>query len=298
MRSRMFASRAAGQAFALATIIEADGGPRPVGTQMVIANDAAYGYLSGGCIEADVALHARIVLEEGSPRRLVYGRGSPFIDMRLPCGGRLEVLIERISPDDIALAELERLTYARLPADWISDGVHRCCNHASDDNCSKMRFDPYWRLAVIGEDPFALAVADLAGRSGWITTLVTTHGPKAPPPIAANYSRQSVGNALGEFRPDAWSGVVVATHDLDGDHAALVAALRSDASYVGVLGARRRIPERIARLRKVGIPEHRILSLHAPVGLSLGAANALEVAVAVVAELIAHRRQARPARQA
>ena len=125
MRPRMFAAAEAGQAFALATIVEADGGPRPVGSQMVITRDHEWGFLSGGCIEADVALHGREVLADGIPQRLVYGRGSPFIDMRLPCGGRLELLIERIAPDDTAVRRLRALTEARSSARWQGDGTTR-----------------------------------------------------------------------------------------------------------------------------------------------------------------------------
>jgi xanthine dehydrogenase accessory factor len=102
VRLRMFEAAASGRTYALATIVDADGGPRPVGSQMVITTDEAWGFLSGGCIEADVALHGREVMAQGSPRRLVYGRGSPFIDMRLPCGGRLEVMVERLHCGDVS----------------------------------------------------------------------------------------------------------------------------------------------------------------------------------------------------
>ena len=291
MRPRMFAARAAGRPFALATIVAADGGPRPVGAQMVVTDRDAYGFLSGGCIEADVALHGRAALSSGAPRRLVYGRGSPFIDMRLPCGGRLEVLVERIPPDDRAVAELERLTLLRKVAIWTSDGSERACSEAVGPANGGLVFDPFWRLAVIGSDPFALAIADLAGRSGWETILIAPSGPQPAPPLAVAYSRADAPCAIRALAPDRWTAIAVATHDIDTDHDALVAALESRAGYVGALGARRRLPERIARLRAAKIAEDRLAQLHAPIGLQLGAANAQEVAVAVMAELTAHRRR-------
>jgi xanthine dehydrogenase accessory factor len=88
IRPRMFEAADRGESFALATIVAADGGPRPPGAQMVITETASWGYLSGGCIEDDVAVNAREVIGDGRPRTLVYGEGSPFIDIRLPCGGR------------------------------------------------------------------------------------------------------------------------------------------------------------------------------------------------------------------
>src|SRR3546814_15588089 len=66
----------------------ADGGPRPVGAQMVVTETDSWGFLSGGCIESDVARNGREVIRDGRVRTLVYGKGSPFIDIRLPCGDR------------------------------------------------------------------------------------------------------------------------------------------------------------------------------------------------------------------
>jgi xanthine dehydrogenase accessory factor len=89
----------------LATIISlGDGGPRPVGTQMVFGQDASggdsrAGFLSGGCIEADVEDHARACMADGRARRLVYGEGSPWPDIRLLCGARIEILVDRFTPE-------------------------------------------------------------------------------------------------------------------------------------------------------------------------------------------------------
>ena len=302
MRPRMLTLARQGEAFGLATIVASDGGPRPIGSQMVITEREYWGFLSGGCIEADVALHGRQVVADGEPRRLVYGRGSPFIDMRLPCGVRLEVLIERVRADEPALACLAELTALRRPARWQSDGLHRRCGPAdrlpSPDNpdCVDLLYEPVQRLLVVGSDPFALAMAEQARIMGWESILINPFGPETPPPLNINYSRLTVQSALGEARPDAWTAIAVATHDLDGDEEALVAALATEAGYVGVLGARRRLPQRLAGLRAAGVTEAALGRLKAPIGLDLGATNAREVAVAVIAEIVASRRSA-PAAQ-
>src|SRR5262245_45184754 len=107
VRPALAAARAAGAPAALATLISVEGGgPRPVDTQMVFAHDIVAGYFSGGCVESDVAGHAWACLEDGEPRRLVYGEGSPWPDIRLLCGARIEIFVERVAPDDPALAEL------------------------------------------------------------------------------------------------------------------------------------------------------------------------------------------------
>ena len=80
-----------------------------------------------------------------------------------------------------------------------------------------------------------------------------------------------------------------ASHDLDLDQEALRAALPSRAGYVGLLGARARLPERLARLSAAGVPQAAIARLRAPIGLDIGGKAPWEVAVSVVGEVMALR---------
>lgn len=279
---------------ALATIVALDGGgPRPVGTQMVFGDRVVSGFLSGGCIEADVEGHARSCLDDGLPRRLVYGAGSPWPDIRLLCGARVEILVERIAPDDPAVRVLLDLAERRAPAFWVTDGTRRLCAEeplAPWNGAFERAYEPPPRLIVVGGDPTALAVASLAVQSGFQTTLVRPKGPASPPPLAGvGYRRDEVGKAMAELGLDAWTAVAVCGHDPDQDHEALVAALPSPATYVGLLGARRRLPERLARLKAAGLSERDLAKLRAPIGLDLGGKAPFEVAVAVIGEVMATR---------
>ncbi|WP_051695355.1 XdhC family protein [Caulobacter sp. UNC358MFTsu5.1] len=281
---------------ALATIIDlGDGGPRPVGTQMVFGVDSRAGFLSGGCIEADVEAHARACIADGRPRRLVYGEGSPWPDIRLLCGARIEILVERITPDDPAARDLLVLAQARLPAVWITDGERRVCAPAAGEveawpEAFSRRFDPPPRLVVFGGDPTALAVAGLGAQSGFQTTLVRPKGPLAPPPLpGVAYRRDDVASAVAAVGLDAWTAVAICGHDEVVDHQALLAALPSAAPYVGLLGARRRLGERLDRLRAAGVAERDLAKLRAPIGLDLGGKAPFEVAVAVIGEIMATR---------
>ena len=297
--------RAAAQAdepIALATLYAVgEGGPRPPGSQMVVTPAAASGFLSGGCIEADIALHAANVIADGEPRHLVYGQGSPWPDIQLLCGSRLDILVERVTPGDPALAALLAETEARRPAVWTTDGRARRLETVTGGGAAKCAvralpfelrrlYAPVPRLVVFGSDPIALATASLGAQAGFETTLVRPKGPSAPPPLAGvAYSRASPETALREVGPDAWTAVAVATHDWEVDHEALMAALPSAANYVGVVGARRRIGERLARLRAAGLGEAALERLHAPIGLDLGGKAPWEIAVSVIAEIIAGR---------
>lgn len=268
--------REAGEPAVLATIVAlGGGGPRPVGAQMVFGRDFVSGFLSGGCVEGDVALHAAACLEDGQPRRLVYGEGSPWPDIRLLCGARVEIEVQRIAPDDAGIGVLLAAMDARRPATWVTAGG------------LAVTHEPVWRMVVLGADPTALATATLAAQSGFETTLVRPRGPLACPLADIAYRRAEPAAALAAL--DAWTAVAVCGHDIDLDHAALLAALPSPAPYVGLLGARRRLGERLDRLRAAGVSERDLQRLRAPIGLDLGGKAPWEIAVAVIGEVIALR---------
>jgi xanthine dehydrogenase accessory factor len=300
VRPALKAAMEAGEPAALVTLYKVEGGgPRPPGAQMLFAGDQACGFLSGGCVEGDVAIHAAETLADGQPRRLVYGEGGPWPDIQLLCGARIELLVEKIEPDDAAATRLIALMEARRPAVWTTDGRERAVEAGSasgGDDCvaSEEPFlisrlhDPKPRLAVVGSDPTALAIASLGAQAGFETTLVRPKGPPEPPPLAGvAYSRAEPAEAFAGVGLDPWTAVAVATHDWEVDHDALVAALPSPAPYVGVLGARRRLPERLARLEAAGITPSQIARLKAPIGLDLGGKSPWEIAVAVIAEILA-----------
>jgi xanthine dehydrogenase accessory factor len=294
VRPALRAARETAEALVLGTLISVDGGgPRPAGTQMVFAPGVLAGYFSGGCVEGDVAAHAWACLNDGEPRTLVYGEGSPWPDIRLLCGARIEIFLERIPSDDTALAEILAAEAERRETVYVSDGAVRLC--APDlspwPEAAVVRpYEPAPRLVVVGGDPTALAIAELGVKSGFETTLLRPKGPSTPPPIAGlAYRRDAPADALAAIGLDPWTAVAVATHDLATDREALLAALPSAASYVGLLGARRRLAGRIEELRAVGMPGATLERLRAPIGLDIGGKAPFEVAVSVIGEITALR---------
>ena len=328
VRLALAQASARGATAVLATLHAVVGGsPRPVGSQMLVCGGELHGFLSGGCIEGDVAQRAEEVLACGSPQRLVYGEGGPFADIRLVCGGRIEVLLERIAPNDPAVAGLLQARDERRPVLWVSDGLERLCLPsegaaptpllpgrlvtaleglaAPEVGCVSvdagqavaLRCLPAPQVVVVGHDPIALAIASFAAQSGYDTHLIRPKGPQAPPPLpGVQYHRATVADAMAAIGLDAWTYVVIATHALEEDEEALVAALPSPAPYVGLLGAKRRLPERLVRLRARGLSDEALARLHAPIGLDIGGKAPFEVAVAVLAEIVSELSRHRPRR--
>jgi xanthine dehydrogenase accessory factor len=322
VRPALEAAMGAGREAALVTLYTASGGaPRGIGAQMVVTEKAVTGYLSGGCIEADVTRHALDVLADGQPRRLIYGEGGP-LDVRLPCGGRIDLLVERISPDDPAVSALLMLSAKRMPGLWLSNGERRICLSAKDDmppdeelyaaflagrqdraraGCQDdmiyRLFTPQQRFIVFGHDPTALAMAMLAQQVGMDTILVRPKGPLSPPPVPGIlYRRERPADALAAIGADPWTAVAVAMHQEEDDHEALVAALSSQAGYVGLLGSSRRLPRKLARLTQAGVSAAQLKRLKAPIGLKVGGHSPWEIATGVIAEVIqtANEQSVRP----
>lgn len=296
---------ASGAPGALATLVRVDGpSPRPAGAQMAMAADGRLaGHVSGGCVEGSVAILGRDVAESGVPRLVVFGAGSPFADVQLVCGARIEVFIERAAPDDATLRDVLRAREERRPIvrDVTYEGAastraaHRGEPIAlADDNARLIsrRYDPTTRLVVLGSDPVALATVQLGRAAGMETVLARALGPQsAPAGLASRYVSSSPNAALQALDLDPWTAVVTTTHDLDDDHEALEYALPSKAFYVGALGSKRRVADRIAKLEQAGLAWEHVRRLHAPVGLDIGAATPMEIAISILADVIRAKRQ-------
>ncbi|HUD29182.1 MAG TPA: XdhC family protein [Novosphingobium sp.] len=292
---------AAGRPAALATLFKVAGSaPRGPGAQMLFSPGeqggvAATGYFSGDCIEGDVAGHAAQVIAEGRPRRLHYGMGSPWIDLRLRCGGALHVLLERVMPDSLAVRELLRHAAERRSCTWESDGQTQVVTEeagpllALSDEPLRIarRYDPPRRLIVSGGDPGALAAAQLGAMAQFETILLRPGGPRTPPPFpVAHYVREEPAEALAHLGVDRWTAYLGATHEDHHDLGGCLAALRGRAGYVGMIGAKSRAPERLAALEAAGATAEELSRLHLSPGVPGLGKSPWEVATGILAEIM------------
>ncbi|MCL9998039.1 MAG: XdhC family protein [Erythrobacter sp.] len=294
IREALLACPVLPERFAIATLVAVDGSaPRDVGAQMLITESEHWGFLSGGCIEDDVARHGREALAEGAPRTLRYGEGSPWIDIKLACGSGITVLVEPVAGGEPAVTALLEGWRTRTPVLWSSNGVTRRAEAAGEapaqDHWDGKRytrlFTPPLKLVLIGEDGATLTAASLALAMGWQVALVTPGGPEAAPMAGIVYHRNDPAAALADIAPDRWTAIAVLSHDREDDERGLAAALCSQAFYVGAIGARVRLEQRMAKLRGHGVGEAALARLHAPIGLYGFGKAPREVALSLVAEI-------------
>jgi len=152
--------------------------------------------------------------------------------------------------------------------------------------------NPAPRLILIGAVHIAQALAPLAGMSGFQVILVDPRkafGNQDRFP-GAEIANEWPDTALARLLPDARTAIVTLTHDPKLDDPALDRALKSDAFYIGALGSRKTHASRLERLAALGHPASGLSRIRGPVGLDIGAVTAPEIALSVIAEIVAVRR--------
>lgn len=301
---------------ALATVISTWGAsPVPVGGQLAVAPDDLFeGSVSGGCVEAEVIFAGGEAIASGRPALLEFGvKNETAWRAGLPCGGRLEVLVETL--DRGAGADyLDRLLTARgeraplVVRTRLGDGAREIFDGPTAsgdvDECmrtgrSRIVEDPEGRaflnavmppvhIVIVGATHLGQVLSDLATRIGWTVVVVDPRTAFASDERFGCIPRSTEWPAasLKEMRLDRRTAVVALSHVAQIDDEALVAALASQCFYVGALGSRRSHAARLERLATVGVGESDAARVRAPVGLAIGAQGPEEIAVSILAEIV------------
>jgi len=216
------------------------------------------------------------------------------------------VLLTRLSDGAQHLWPQEALPAALAEAARAALGSEKAANVTLDGEAWFVHpHNPPLRIIVVGAVHIAQAMAPMAAPLGFEMLVVDPRRAFATeerlPGVTLNTDWPD--EAMAALKPDARSAVVTLTHDPKLDDPALDAALRSPAFYIGALGSRRTHAKRVARLSELGHDAGAIARIHAPVGLDIAAVTAPEIALSVMAEIVAARRgaalgQPRPIRAA
>jgi len=298
--------RQAGRRGLLATVVRTWGSsPRPIGSIMAMAEDGAVvGSVSGGCIEDDLIArytraHGDGAMPSGKPAFVKYGiTADEAHRFGLPCGGTLELLLE-YDPDpaslDTLVASLERgrlmqrtvtLADGSVKLNEASSPAELAVNDAELVNT----FGPEYRMLLIGAGQLAEYLATMAQFSGFAVTLCD---PRTEYQTSWNVpgvttTTEMPDDAVTAFKPDRRSCVVALTHDPKLDDLALLEALQTEAFYVGAIGSRRNAEARRERMiEHFDQTEASLARLRGPIGIYIGSKTPPEIAVSVMAEILA-----------
>ncbi|QIL72391.1 XdhC family protein [Diaphorobacter sp. HDW4B] len=308
--------RQAGKRALLATVVRTWGSsPRPIGSIMALCEDGAVvGSVSGGCIEDDLIYRYTQAYASAAPAGSTTGHqaipsGAPgFVKygitadeahrFGLPCGGTLELLLE-YDPDMRQLTELVRLLESGQLVERVvqlSDGTVTLTTAAAPteleltDKQLINTFGPEYRMLLIGAGQLTEYLATMALFNGFAVTVCDPREEYrgAWSVAAAKVVSDMPDDVVLAFKPDRRSCVVALTHDPKLDDLALLEALKTDAFYVGAIGSRRNNQARHERMIEYfDETEESLARLRGPIGIYIGSKTPAEIAVSVMAEILA-----------
>lgn len=286
----------------LVTVIETWGSaPRPPGALLAMRGDGlVVGSVSGGCVEDDLIERVRHGERIDHPSLVSYGVSKEeAARFGLPCGGNLRLVQEPLQ--DIAWIDevLARTARHELVARRLDLATGRVVIESAvrgeafqfDGNSLRALFGPRWRLVVIGAGQLSRV---LAGMARALDFDVVCCDPREEYHLTwdiadTTFSRAMPDELVVDLQLDPHSAVVALTHDPKLDDMALLEALKSPAFYVGALGSRSNTRKRKERLALFDLSADEIDRLHGPVGLDIGARTPAEIALAILAEVVAVR---------
>ncbi len=304
-----------GQATVMATVVETWGSsPCPAGSKMAVNGKAAFaGSVSGGCIETSVVSEALEIIRDGGFEVLEYGiSDEQGAAAGLACGGAIRVLVEAVDKRLLAvlsgprpvvrIVDLGNLNWDLLGQGDFGADVIDAANKALgngravhiSDGGRELLIDPLaanYRMFIIGAVAIAQVLAPMARAAGFDVTIID------PRPAFASEQRFPEcrliqtwpDKALADLRPDRRCAIVTLTHDAEPDDMALNLALKSKAFYIGALGSRKTHASRSQRLLKMGWNAEDLGAIHAPIGLDIGSRTPAEIAVSILAQVIAEK---------
>ena len=247
--------RRAGIKAALATIVNVRGSiPSYESAKLLVREDGSImGTVGGGCVEGEVWTAAREVIEEEKPRQLTFNlNNDPSYDTGLLCGGTLDIFVEPILPT------------------------------------------PY--LYIFGAGHVSMALSKVATLAGFSTIIVDdrdTYANRERFPEAAEVFADEYDKVFERLLPNSSSFLIAVTRGHRDDMRVLRWGVGTAARYVGMIGSKRKVLEIINYLKEnESIAPAQLARVHAPIGLEIGAVSPEEIAVSIVAEMVAVRRGA------
>ncbi|MBI2956932.1 MAG: XdhC family protein [Acidobacteria bacterium] len=243
-----------GRKAALATIVHTAGSiPSFQSSKMLVRDDGSiFGTVGGGCVEAEVWAAAREVMEEEKPRKLSFNLNA---DPRYDIGLTCGGTLEIYIEPVLA-----------RPTCYVFGAGHV----------------GYFTARVAALAGFSLVVCDdrpqFANRERF--------------PDAASLHADEWEKIFAQLEPNEFSYLVIATRGHKDDMRVLRWAVTTRARYIGLIGSQRKVLSIYKVLKEEGVPREKLERVHAPIGIEIGALTPEEIAVSIVAEMIAVRRHA------
>jgi len=290
---------------ALLTVVGIEGtSPRPLGAQMAVseAGDVC-GYFSGGCLEGELSAVAREAMRAGTNMLQRYGQGSPFIDIRLPCGSGVDVYFDQRLGDELVF-EAERRLMRReafvLETD-LSTGTSRILPFSPAGlRQTERRGDtfrnlvqPELRVHVYGTGYGAVQLAKLIQGLGRAASLFAPDALTVDAAALQGVDVELVSLETKSLPPaDQWTATALMFHDHDRELPIFRHVLNGPSFYIGAVGSNRVQAQRLGLLERDGFTPLQLARIVGPAGHVHGARSATELAVGIYSQILETARAA------
>ena len=271
------------------------GGVRAPGALAAVSNKGnCAGYISNGCVDADMFSQALESINDGKVRSVRYGAGSPYLDIRLPCGGAVDLMIIP-NPDADLIAEFQRKLNERTSIAFRCSVDNGLENVHPDKRLSGWQDDkffvrcrPKMRLRIAGRGTEPIALMRTAHALDFDVLLQSPDEDRLEAAKALGYRTQRLNSlsSAPKSEDDSHTAFVMMFHDHDWEAELLKQALKTNAFYIGALGGRKTHYSRCKVLREAGVSETDIARIRGPIGLISSVRNASYLAVSVLAEIV------------
>lgn len=302
-----------GKQIAFVTVINTWGSsPRKTGAHMAINSSGEFsGSVSGGCVESAVIDIGIQVIKTNKPQLAHFGVANETAwEVGLACGGEIDIFIQPLEEDFLEKITLSIQNEKPVCYSFVFDGPNnsigqlRIINEDTEKNYPRIMVDespegksktfincilPPPTLILIGGVHIAIKLAQIAKLLDYKVIIIDPRGS-----FSAEDRFQDIDQILRLWPKEAFenliihesTAIVTLTHDPKIDDPALVAALMSNAFYVGALGSKKTHIEREERLKANGLSEEQISRIHGPVGLKIGSGTPPEIALSIMAEIV------------
>lgn len=303
----------------LASVVALDGSSyrRPGVRMLILENGDMVGAVSGGCVEKEICLQSETVFKTGVSKMMTYdGR------YRLGCEGVLYILLEIFQPSESFLSSFSRCLknrssfeihshYKKKAGEFKDLGtlVHInntlfsiSNNHIKKEDLNLLAFKqnmpPCFKLLIIGAEHDAVQLCKYAALTGWEVSIVA--GVSESKSIknfpGANQFTATTAEDLDVSLIDNQTAVLLMTHNFANDLRYLVALKDVNATYIGLLGPMKRREDLLSQFMEYcpDIDLKFLDSIHGPAGLDIGSETPQEIAISIMAEILAFSRKRQP----
>jgi xanthine dehydrogenase accessory factor len=288
----------------LATVLETYGSsPRPVGSLMMYHPDkGVVGSLSGGCIEQEL-IEQLSNSEPSCPTVIRYGGDTEQQQrLQLPCGGHLDVLLEKV--DQNQQFHFQQLLLALKQRHHIGRQINLISgelNIIDDENMPKdiqrdgdiiqHALRPHDKLLMVGAGEVARCVAEIAKNLEFDITLCDFRDEflQGWQVDGVTVIKGMPDDLIAESFTDKHCAIIALAHDPRIDDMAMLEALNSNAFYIGAMGSLKTSTKRRERLLALDIKQKQLEKLHAPIGMDIGSKTPYEIALSIMAHIVQYR---------